>query len=143
MLSGHNLMMSSCLLRTDWLLWQLVVEGASGDISTRSGQYTINPQFDDAWPFSEGLAHVKIRGKWGFIDKSGEYVINPQFEDAKSFEDGLACVKIDGKWGGINKVGEYVINPQFDFISVVFSEGLAWVKIGGKYGYISESSFRK
>ena len=66
-------------------------------------QYAIKPQFDDAMPFSEGLARVAIGDRWGYIDKSGEYVINLQFDDAKSFEDGLACVKIDGKYGYISK----------------------------------------
>ena len=28
-------------------------------------------QYDDAWLFSEGLALVKVNGKWGFIDTKG------------------------------------------------------------------------
>ena len=35
----------------------------------------IQPQFDEATDFSEGLAAVKIGGKWGFVDKSGKFVI--------------------------------------------------------------------
>lgn len=37
----------------------------------KTGQIVINPQFDEAQPFSEGLAAVRIgddeTGKWGFI----------------------------------------------------------------------------
>ncbi|PSO79918.1 MAG: hypothetical protein BRC51_06045 [Cyanobacteria bacterium SW_12_48_29] len=40
----------------------------------------INPQFDYAGEFSEGLAPIKISDKWGYIDKTGEMVINPQFD---------------------------------------------------------------
>ncbi|HDS29982.1 MAG TPA: WG repeat-containing protein, partial [Firmicutes bacterium] len=46
----------------------------------KTGQYVINPQFDFAFDFSEGLAPVKIAEKWGFIDKTGQFVINPQFD---------------------------------------------------------------
>ena len=45
----------------------------------------INPQFDAASPFSEGLAHVRIGGKWGYIDPAGKMVINPQFDAASPF----------------------------------------------------------
>ena len=73
--------------------------------SLKTGTYVINPQFDDAYPFSEGLAVVRIgdyeTGKLGFIDKTGAFVINPQFDDAESFSEGLAAVEIDDKWGFI------------------------------------------
>ncbi len=32
-------------------------------------EYVIKPQFDGAWPFSEGLAAVKIGDKYGYISK--------------------------------------------------------------------------
>ena len=68
-------------------------------------QYAIKPQFEGARPFSEGLASVKIDGKWGFIDKVGQYVINPQFDFISVVFDseGLAWVKISGKYGYISK----------------------------------------
>ena len=51
----------------------------------KAGEFVINPQFDGAWSFSEGLAWVKIGDKWGFINKAGEFVINPQFDEAYPF----------------------------------------------------------
>jgi len=111
------------------------------------GNYVINPQFDSASSFSEGLAAVRVgdgdTGKWGFIDPQGNYVINPQFDYASSFSEGLAAVRVGdgdtGKWGFIDPQGDYVINPQFDDTSS-FSEGLAAVRVGGwdtgKWGFI-------
>ena len=32
----------------------------------------IPPHYDDATPFTEGLAGVKIGEKWGYIDKTGK-----------------------------------------------------------------------
>ena len=40
----------------------------------KSGKMVIEPQFDNAEPFSEGLAQVEKDGKLGFIDKSGKVV---------------------------------------------------------------------
>lgn len=95
--------------------------------------------------FSEGMARVKIKGKWGYIDKTGKLIINPIYDDANEFKDGLAAVaKIDEKknekqWGFIDKSGAVKINFQFiedkekywcepDY----FSEGLAFVSNDGK-----------
>ena len=109
-----------------------------------TGKFVINPQFDIALDFSEGLAPVRIgeirTGEWGFIDKQGKIVINPQFDSARSFSEGLAAVSIDGKSGFIDKQGKFVINPQFGDADN-FWKGLAAVRIGdyqsGKWGYIS------
>ena len=112
-----------------------------------TGHFVINPQFDGAYSFSDGLAAVRIgddkTGKWGFIDNQGHFVINPQFDGVASFSDGLAEVRIGdfgtGKSGFIDKQGKFVINPQFDG-AYSFSDGLAAVRIGddktGKWGFI-------
>lgn len=57
----------------------------------------IQPQFDAAESFSEGMAQVKIGNKWGYIDKTGKLVIPPQFDEAKAFSAGLALVKSPSK----------------------------------------------
>ena len=74
---------------------------APASTTAKTGTIVINPQFDWAERFNDGLAHVRIGGKWGFIDKTGHYVINPQFDSAESFSDGLAAVRIGNKWGYI------------------------------------------
>ncbi|MBD2085891.1 S-layer homology domain-containing protein [Trichocoleus sp. ST-U3] len=53
----------------------------------------IQPQFDEAEAFSEGLARVKIADKWGYIDKTGKLVISPQFDEADAFSEGVALVR--------------------------------------------------
>ena len=119
----------------DYCLAAVKVGGKWGFID-KTGQFVINPQFDWAWDFSEGLAAVGIGdykgGSWGFIDKSGEYAIYPQFNWAFIFHEGLAAVGIgdinEGRYGYIDRSGKYIINPQFgDAMS--FSNGLARVRI--------------
>lgn len=37
----------------------------------------IKPQFDNGFPFSDGLAVVEIDDKLGYINKKGKYVWGP------------------------------------------------------------------
>ena len=73
-----------CLLTTDY--------GKYG-YANKSGKLVIEPQYDKADMFAEGLAAVKIDEKYGFIDKNGESVIEPIFWYAQHFSEGLAAVK--------------------------------------------------
>ena len=75
----------------------------------RSGKTIIFPRFDDAFPFSEGLAAVRSHGKWGFIDRNGKWVIKPRFDNADRFSEGLAAVNYDQSWYVIDKTGKTVL----------------------------------
>lgn len=87
------------------------------------------PQFYDAKNFSEGLAPVCLKDKWGFVNKDNKIVIDYQFDDAGRFSDGLAFVEVNGKFGFIDKSGVFLIKAQFDGAGD-FSEGLASVAVG-------------
>ena len=69
--------------------------------ASTSANIVINPQFDWADSFSEGLAAVSIGDKFGYIDNTGHIIINPQFDGIGSFSDGLAMVRFGGKEGYI------------------------------------------
>ena len=87
-----------------------VEETAEEAFGDKTGQIVINPQFDDAKDFSEGLAAVEIGNRWGFIDKQGTFAINPQFDWASSFFDGIArvstgdSIKYIDKQGNVQKI---------------------------------------
>jgi hypothetical protein len=103
----------------------------------RTGQWIIQPQFDDAKAFDGGLALAKQLDNWGYIDKTGQWAIQPQFSDEiMGFSEGLAGAKHDDKWGFIDKTGKWVFPPAFDDIRS-FSEGMATVKQNGKVGFIA------
>ncbi len=70
---------------------------------TPAGEIAIQPAFDGASGFYEGLAAVKVDWARGYIDHSCEFVIPPQFEAADNFNDGYAIVKIDGEWRLIDR----------------------------------------
>lgn len=52
----------------------------------------IEPIYDDVMSFNEGLATVKLNGKWGVIDKSGKFIVQPVHDFIYPFENGLAKI---------------------------------------------------
>ena len=77
----------------------------------------IEPQFDIADPFSDGLAAVGFGEddavKWGYMDKTGAMVIQPQFYWIRDFSEGLAAVGFPADnnaaiWGYIDTTGKVI-----------------------------------
>jgi hypothetical protein len=134
------------------------VKSKSGFID-KTGKYVIEPKFDDAAPFSEGLARVTIKvsgeGKVGFIDHNGQFAIPPKFNtdaefhrNSTDFSEGLASltenlrptITKQEKFVYIDKKGTIVFFTNF-FYAGPFRDGLAVVYDAKreKWGYIDKS----
>jgi hypothetical protein len=85
----------------------------------REGIIIIEPRFDIAHPFKDGMAKVFEKNKgWGFINTSGKVLIN-NLSYTADFSEGLATVCTDLQWTGFNnrysmvdKNGELVIPAE-------------------------------
>ncbi len=104
----------------------------------RDGEVVIEPRFEMAQDFGQGLAAVRIKthDNWGFIDCAGKTVLSPKYEQVDRFSEGLCAVSEDGLWGYINAKGKWVIEPRFAEARQ-FSEGLAAAREGQQWGYIN------
>lgn len=98
----------------------------------QKGEYVINPQFEYADYFCDGLAAIvqsvdkKERYLYGYIDKKGKQVIKAQYKYATPFSDGLAFVVAeDGYPTCINKSGKTVFTLSQAELAYSFSEGMA------------------
>lgn len=60
----------------------------------------------------EGLALVRLDGKYGYIDKGGKEVITCQYGQAKPFFNGFAEVWTENGWGVIDREGKEIIPCQ-------------------------------
>ena len=70
--------------------WGFVVSG---------GQWYLEPQYEDAKPFCNGYAPVKVDGLWGYINQYNEIVVEPQFQEAGNVtKEGIAPVKGEYGW---------------------------------------------
>src|ERR1044072_6812938 len=96
-------------------------------------------RMDEDYPFVDGRALVKRKGKYGFVSVEGEEAIIPQYERARSFSEGLAAIKVGEKWGFVDAWGNAVIEPQYAEV-IDFSEGFAGVSLKGyRWGYIDKN----
>lgn len=63
------------------------------------GNVVLEPQYDDAKSFSNGLASVNNGGSWQCINQKGEIVIDESFEEIGDLSDsGILFVKTKGHW---------------------------------------------
>jgi hypothetical protein len=101
------------------------------------GKVVIQPQFDAAFSFSEGLAVAEVSpngvSRWGYIDKTGTWVIEPQFDIAAPFSEGLAAVVTgsgnSARWSFIDRTGKVAIALQENQQPLgSFSGGVAGVR---------------
>ena len=88
-----------------------------GYIDSVSGAERVSRRFEVAQPFSEGLAAVRIGGRYGFIDPAGRIVIAPRFQAAGHFSGGYAEVRLDGASGVIDRAGRLVVPARFERIT--------------------------
>jgi hypothetical protein len=100
-----------------------------GYVWRKSRKEVIPRRYERAMPFREGLAAVRIDGRFGYIDENGEIVIEPAFDLAGAFDQGLAEVLVGKHTGVINRKGEVVVAPRFAR-SIPFTEDVVLVRKG-------------
>jgi hypothetical protein len=124
-----------------------------GYVDTRTGKFVIEPAYDDAYLFHDGLALVVKDQKRGYIDTTGKVVIPIKYRAARHFSEGLAPVRLSVEeakatgtlwaetgwtpWGYIDRTGKLVLPARFSNAEQ-FSEGLAYVS---EY-YMTPEGFR-
>ncbi len=115
-----------------------------------SGEWRIEPRFDTAKAFHEGLAYAALGTGCGYINPTGEMVITLKtdpidngegtlgnFGDLRDFSNDRAVVRVGALYGYIDKSGNSVIPPAYHFAKR-FSEGLAAIlsSTTNLWGYI-------
>lgn len=112
-------------------------KGGLYGIKDLSGNILKAPFMSDFWGFSEGLAGVKIQGKWGFMDENFKIVITPKYTEkiVYAFHNGYARFKQNGKVGLIDKTGKVILEAAYAEL-YEYSDGLLAYSEGGKWGYL-------
>ncbi len=114
-------------------------EGGKWGFIDAKEKFIMEPQFEAAQSFSEGLAAVRSNNKWGYIDKNGKTVIPFVYDSAGLFMNGIAWVKKNGHFGFINKEQKKI--TEFIYIDLrVFHEDFAAIKNKeGSWNYIDKN----
>ena len=89
--------------------------------------------------FIEALYPIRVKGKWGYINRKGETVLQPQWDEADDFSDGMAKVGImsgtEMHYGFVDQKGQWMVQPVY-LNAGTFTEGFAYVNKHGLYGYV-------
>ena len=106
----------------------------------KKGKEVIKCKYDDAYPFSNGLAAVCDGGDWIYIDSKGKVKINGDFQEAYPFDNkGYALVKEDDEYGFIDKKGDWKIKNKYEDLYPFNQFDLALAKEDGKFGLIDRN----
>lgn len=89
-------------------------------------QFEVFPNYLKRGQFNSNLAIVKIKGKYGIIDKTGKIVIPATYTEIGEVSSLIAFTKGKG-WGFIDLSNKVIIQPEFDFAES-FKDGLAIVE---------------
>jgi hypothetical protein len=105
------------------------------------GHVAIEPTFEWAGSFVDGLGRVKLNGKWGMVDASGRFVIKPDLDviepivDKHGWADRYYKVERDGLYGFIKSDGQWLLKPQYDGVSR-FGDEWVGVKKNDEYFFV-------
>lgn len=113
-------------------------------------EFVIEPVYDEAGKFREGLAAVKKDEKWGYINQRGEVIIDFEYDHATEFNGGMAGTAIFDParaqydpqpllWGLINIEGKQLAEYRYSYY-VGVSDGIAHMYRHGEGHYFFDST---
>ncbi|MHB1000842.1 MAG: WG repeat-containing protein [Armatimonadota bacterium] len=111
-------------------------QGEKAGFVDSSGKFVIPSQFEDAYPFTEDLAAVKIKGKWGFINPGGKIVIEPTFDDVKPFQCGMAYVVKADERGVIDNQGKLLTASSNIYLGKYYSQDMLLASAKDQFGWM-------
>ena len=142
------LVLSSCIdLGKDKVELIPVYSGEKFEYIDREGKIQINPQFEYASVYHDGLALVKMSGdntKYGYISEEGKFVISAKYKEATVFSDEIAwVVQKNGCPTAIDTKGKVLFKADFAESVRSFKDGFApfrQIDTKGdlKWGFISK-----
>jgi uncharacterized protein YegP (UPF0339 family) len=103
---------------------------------TFENNFYIEPVYESAEPFYNGIAAVKQNGLYGFISMDGMFILQPQYFDVRYYNEGMIPVKNADAWYFTDTNGKVILGLYEEAES--FSDGYALVKQNGLWGYIKK-----
>lgn len=101
-----------------------------------TGKPVIEPKYNHAWIFSDGLAAVEDDGRIKFIDATGKVVIDPKISyirgmDGYVFHNGLCVIhnSRQDRLGLIDRQGKWVLQPEY---LSIYPSGKFWIVDNGE-----------
>lgn len=147
----HNPMIDKVLLPKSTIEPEEEIDDIFGNFGFKNedGEFVIEPQYADAFDFTNGLAAVNLNRTWyktpdgkryyenhrGYIDTNGKTVIGFRFDEAFPFNKyGVAVVKNIGEdWYLIDEKGNEIPDSRFPWLSHYYDYNHRYLDFA--YGY--------
>lgn len=83
----------------------------------QKGKFASPVKYDEARDFQDnGLAVVKMHGKYGLINRFGQFIIYPKYLSMNPFSEGRAIVKDEEGYKVINERGKEITKKAYSFL---------------------------
>ena len=102
---------------------------------TKSGLPIRAMRFDKAMDFTENLAFVCKKGKWGLLDAHGLFAVSCKYAWAKGFKEGASVIRQKNVSGIFSADGNWLIKPLYDSIEYVDHQ-VYRIESNEKIGYL-------
>lgn len=99
-----------------------------------------NKFFTDAYPFKNGIAAVKQKNKWFFINRLGQPV-SKLYDEINEPSNNAYVIKLNEKYGAVDLFAQTIIEPKFYKLGD-FKNDFAYYMIDNKYGFVSKSGIQ-
>lgn len=100
---------------------------------------TLGRVFNDALPFHNGLAPVKVKDKWFLIDRLGE-IRSESFDEVNELSEDLYIIKQGNFYCAIDEYGQKIYPCKFEKLGD-FKNTCAYYQLEGKYGFITKTGY--
>jgi hypothetical protein len=109
----------------------------------RNGKWARPVEYQCALDFDGGLARIRVKDKWGAVDRNFNVVVQPRFDFIERLfaVDGRTIFAVGEDrtaYGFIDQKGEITIKPRFQDVGQ-FSEGLVKVREGDHWGFANRN----
>jgi hypothetical protein len=97
-------------------------------------------EFEEAYPFVQGVALVKSGGKYGMIDHTFKYIFKPEYSGIEAMKNTELCiVSKDGKSGLFHRDGGIFLPMEYDKVEMLNIRYFKLMKENMVYIYDSSS----
>lgn len=100
-----------------------------------TGSQIVEFSYDDARPFSCGLASVKCGELWGAVDSAGSLTIEPVSHSPFGISDDRIVYSVNGKRGIMSLDGKVIVGPKLRVL-LEFQEGASPMSVDRLYGFV-------
>lgn len=119
-------------------LYRMKFYSLYGFVNATTARVVAQCMYEDALKPTQNRVWVKLKGKWGAIDRTGKQVIPNRYDHVSPYtQEGIACAGLNRKFGHIDRWGRVVTPFAYD-MTFPFADNLAKVRKGKAYGFVDQ-----